>query len=124
MNQTTVNEAPANPAETTDLFPEATAWCSRNPGWQRICDIDPNDHDQLYVSYAELPARTRRYWERHGGEQTWSEYATKECLVPNGFVVDDGQFYEEVTAIPFGGKIMMVFKTSEYRPPKPQRKRV
>lgn len=92
----------------------ASKWCDANPGWQRICEIG-NGAEHLYLSWEELPEKTRKVWggeyDDHGAKEAWEEFGTKTCKVPYGFVAEDGQFYtmNEFLVLSLNG--MMVFKT-------------
>jgi len=101
-----IAEIQYTPAQAAE---RAADWCLANPGWERICDIP--DHESLYKAYAELPAKTRKYWEDIGGETIWSEMGVKPCKVPVGFVSGAGEFYEQIIRVPLGHNCMMVFKT-------------
>jgi hypothetical protein len=90
----------------------ALQWCAAHPGWQRLCDLDAATSAALDETYAELPARERRHWERQGGEAAWREFGTRRCKVPHGFISGKGEFYEDVLAVPPLHNLMSVFQTS------------
>lgn len=93
-----------------DAARHAEVWCETRPGWQRICDIE--DTDALYKTYAELPERDRKYWDKNGGEYAWREWGRRPCKVPFGFITGAGAFVRDILDVPRFHNSMMVFKTS------------
>ena len=83
----------------------AALWCVRNPAWMRICDLP--DTEQYYVQWGELSARAQAGW---GSEYGYQEFGIARCKVKTGFITGKGEFFEQVTAVPFGHNTMMVFR--------------
>lgn len=99
---------------TEQAAQEATEWCKKNPGWQRICDIP--DHDSLYETWDELPARVKKYWEREcrsDAEGAWREFGAARCKVKFGHVSGAGEFYKCILDVPRFHQGMMVFKVGK-----------
>lgn len=93
------------------IFRVALEWCEKHPGWKRICDIP--DHESLYKTWSEIPAKVRRsYQDRYheSAEDAWKEFGPCFCKVPKGFVGTDGVFYPEITDVPTNTNACMVFK--------------
>lgn len=98
---------------TEEASIHALRFCEKHPGWKRICDIE--DSDSLYKTWAELPNREKRPWEKEYGrsaEDAWGEFGNRPCKVPYGFISGKGKFYKKVTDVPCKHNLMMIFKVA------------
>lgn len=99
---------------TEDAFKAAIEWCAKNPGWQRICDIE--DSDSLYFKFEELPKKEQAGWKKdYPGDYwyAWREFGCPVCKVKNGHVSGAGVFYDKITDVPSDHGMMMVFKVGD-----------
>jgi hypothetical protein len=98
---------------------KAQRFCEETQGWKRICDIP--DSDSLYLTWEELPKKTRNSWIREYGEYSaesaWREFGQAVCKVPFGHISGKGEFYPnyEFVKAPSGHNGMMIFKIDELK---------
>lgn len=91
-------------------FEIAADWCKQNPKWRRICDIKHSDRIQL--GWDELPKSFRKQFEKYvDPEEFWQENGPHPYRHRYGFIGEDGQLYSEVTDVPAGMNLVMVFET-------------
>jgi hypothetical protein len=86
----------------------------REPGWKRICDIP--DSDSLYLTWDELPKKSRNSWIREYGEYSaeyaWRQFGRSFAKFHSDTYRGRAIFYPnyEMVNAPNGHNVMMVFK--------------
>lgn len=101
---------------TEDAANKAKAYCEKNKGWQRICDIE--NSDALMLAFEELPAKVQNAWKREypsNPKGMWEEFGSGISRHPYKFVSGAGEVFDKATDVPYGHQLMMIFNTSKTR---------
>lgn len=84
--------AKATPNQRAAL--EALEYC-RRPGWKRICDIPPDEFENIYLAFDELDIHWRTKFIAAFGEEDapigYMTFGPRQLRVPFMYVLDDGQ---------------------------------
>lgn len=93
-----------------DAAHRAAEWCARNAGWLRICDL--TCAAALQRAYEALPEPVRDYWAQRGGFAAWKIKHSPRLTsrIDRGFVTGAGEFLRDISEVPIGHGMMMVFR--------------
>lgn len=87
-------DAKATPNQRAAM--RAEEWCARNPEWECICNINPDDYGRKIIqSYDDMPEEQQaNLIQRFKGDAriAWETLGVGEYKVEAGYIMDDGTF--------------------------------